>query len=121
MKTPQTNDSLSKAIAYLGAVEVAPGRYAWHVPIGGTWNVCTADDLLAGFTDAGEIFGVPMPAWWEPNQRFARRCTGGGVAGMRCGAIVSAFMGCGRFKYCAGYYERITADLETGAEVPACD
>jgi hypothetical protein len=112
-----TPDPLAKAIEYLGAVEVAPGRYAFRHTFEdeGCFRVAPSD-VLAAF---GEILtpegvipsqrdgcdyyadllmdSVRMPPWWSPEQRF-RKCE-------------DAPNGCGR--YC------ITADLTTGEEVLA--
>lgn len=131
MKTPQTNDSLSKAVADLGAKEVAPGKVAIQnkCDLGsfpsGTWYVFP----LSVISQPGPIWfgnGVPMPAWWNPEQRFAwalDRKTGNkreafdgtqdeGIKALsRLACHITNGLPRGR--------KRITADLTTGAEVPA--
>ena len=89
-KTPQTNDSFSKAVACLGAKEVAPERYAVKDKDNG-WVILNAAQTEAAYLEPDWCFMfVRMPAWWKPEKRFAWR----------------------------GPY-MVTADLETGAEVPA--
>ena len=120
-----TNDSLSKAIAYLGAIEVAPGRYAIKSPTAGTWMITSADGLAA-IHDAKAPVGKYqiMPAWWSPEQRIMLRCPS-------CRGLISRWpkedaWKVDRCEHCdniliepdAGY-ERITADLATGEEIPA--
>ena len=136
----KTTDSLASAVASLGAVEVAPPvcslrhdhgvtpcepdpgttRYAWPSCESENWFVGDDAALLHAHEPEPLDYGhfVMMPDWWSPERRFARRCTGRGVEGMRCGRIVEAFEKCG-CEYAMGYYERITADLNTGAEIPA--
>lgn len=61
--------AFSRMVKRVGAVEVAPDRYAveqWHE---GEWYICSGATLLALFTkddndDAAEL--VAMPHWWEP-------------------------------------------------------
>ena len=118
MKTPQTNDSLAKAIAYLGAVEVAPGRYAAKIfdsSATGRWHLFPAERLKAIACDMDDprvlwwpaLRSVEMPAWWSPDQRFAWRDAKGFM-----------YFHAERAK-AYNATERITADLTTGAEVPA--
>ena len=123
-----TNDSLAKAIAHLGAVEVAPGRYAWHTKrfpyTSGAWLTANSDYLLEVSYDGVEIhekFATLMPEWWTPGQRFASfdgdtlKATGSSkTAATLCDTRAEAPI------YGAPLpYRLITADLETGAEVPA--
>jgi len=98
--TNADTSALERAIAYLSAVEVAPGRYAYQRD--SRYLVASTTDMV--MMGAGSLsLGRVMPAWWQPQQRFAWRMTcGGDHAGHP--------MGCS---------ERITADLETGAEMPA--
>jgi hypothetical protein len=103
-------EALERAIAYLGAVEVAPGRYAfpartitrqpqntityeaWHVA-----DKCALIKIIVHAAALSTVGAVPMPAWWSPEQRFrSEPCES---------------------NHCAGH--RFTADLETGAEVLA--
>ena len=134
MKTPQTNDSLAKAVACLGAVEVAPGQYA--VPRGvNPWACCPTaalaafdsyPDFSAWYEARGDV--ADAPSWWSPEQRFAwalDRKTGNkreafdgtqdeGIKALsRLACHITNGLPRGR--------KRITADLTTGAEVPACD
>jgi len=119
--TTETNDSLTKAIALLGAVEVAPGRYAWQPPIGGwTWNICTTEDLLSGWPSrSGEIFGVPMPSWWSPSHRFAWLGPVDSLHPADRGDRHLYVSSPASRDESVSRYQRITASLETGAEVPA--
>ena len=83
------NDSLSKAIAYLGAVEVAHPRTGVNV------LVAYYDASLGGWQVRNETTGHShaMPAWWKPD---CRTCLSSDPANP----------------------QRITADLATGAEIP---
>ncbi len=108
-----TKDALARAIAYLGAVEVAPDKFAVKTP-GGRYRVFSATNLLllpqSHDTDSGS--GVPwmrgplMPPLWTPERRFAWRYHDGETV-----------------PYIDGFDDdsgaRITADLNTGKEVPA--
>ena len=139
-----TVDNLQRAIEYLGfdslecaesqVQEVAPGFYAFLAPDpeGGKsrWRVASRKDMVKlgnllprgddDYPPEWEMDEAIMPSWWTPERRFARRCTGGGVEQMRCGALVPDFEKCpANGPHCMGYYQRITADLETGQEVPA--
>lgn len=134
----KTTDSLASAVARLGAVEVAPGRYALRVelcPHGcdeyhchdepttcpGTnprWVTMAERDLEPYKNGRRGVSYTAMPSWWRPDSRFAWRLPKGsyGVATdkrfkTRDEAEASAI--------CGEIAERITADLETGAEVPA--
>lgn len=107
MKTPQTNDSLAKAIAYLGAVEVAPGRYAFRAFGEGPWKIAEHLETWPINENSSPAYRVEMPAWWSPDQRFAWRDAKGFM-----------YFHAERAK-AYNATERITADLETGAEVPA--
>jgi hypothetical protein len=75
-------DALARAIDYLGAVEVAPGRYAFPLEVGkGPWRTCTPATLIesyelhfehAAYTRAKQVYEtrtVPMPSWWSPTCR----------------------------------------------------
>jgi hypothetical protein len=118
-----STDSLARAIDYLGAVEVAPGRYAFEFkgrrPLAtidpGWLSVSTGD--LAQFQaqrefeeSDGRAYGelidaaVILPSWWSPGTRVLNRCD----------ACSSESFPCHPFSI-----RVITADLETGAEVPA--
>ena len=116
---------IQDAIDYLGAVEVAPGRYAGR-ETDCLWRVYDTSALTAitlNLTETGNIFGqhlplhkIPtMPAWWSPEQRFAWRYkvvphTGREMEGYENKRWPEPFdFG----------MERITADLETGEEVSA--
>jgi len=109
------------------AVEVAPGRYAWHTKrfpyTSGAWLTANSDWLLEASYDGVEIherFATLMPPWWSPSQRFAWR----NVPNMDCRGNCNAEKRYlenphDDFGVPAEFYERITADLETGAEIPA--
>jgi hypothetical protein len=130
------NDSLSKAIAYLGAVEVIDTRadsapdadyptvYAFpsQLPDVAPWRICDASTLVMlheahlhyAKSHAFDIFVArtkKMPDWWTPEQRWTYKCPDCGVyAGEDPDAS----------KKCSGAaWKRITADLQTGAEISA--
>lgn len=130
----QTN-SLDRAIAYLGAVEVAPGRYAlrmqdfWATMDAettrwladscqrylGTRDPNALDDTEALY-DAWATLqtrAVKMPSWWKPERRYAWRINGETFADYR--ALKEAYPR----RVPSGSVQRITADLSTGKEIPA--
>jgi hypothetical protein len=95
MKETQ-KDSLAKAIADLGAVEVAPGRYAFKGVNGygePRWLIGTAEQISD--PDDMPIIETVMPAWWSPSSRETYVWPDGFTV------------------------KRITADLSSGEEVPA--
>lgn len=121
--------ALAKAIAYLGAVEVAQAGdktaggsiakttiYAAKSPTSGTY-LCTDAPGLVAMVDASAkpTDYAEMPSWWTPESRFA----------WRCGSIAFETENAARLYRRDLWPEldfpvtRITADLETGAEVPA--
>jgi hypothetical protein len=121
-----TNDSLSKVIAYLGAVEVGDGestgvpRYAFAFGSHGRYMTAARSTVLAWWashdyqppTNGSTPCGVLMPAWWSPEQPYAIR--------NRIHSIAATYKtreaaGDG---FIAGDYA-VTADLDTGAEVLA--
>jgi hypothetical protein len=133
----QATDSLARAIEILNAVEVAPGRYAYRDDATRRYYVSSEADLcrLAGYLDGAaddgattgdaysrwcaDTLSTEMPSWWSPQQRFAYRATDAcevcaGFANQRPmedprdAADVPE-----------SHWERITADLTTGEEVPA--
>ena len=134
MSNQTDTSALERAITYLGATEVAPGRYAYRDDATHRYYVVTADvmERLPQYLDAeddshtashggysewcADTQAVEMPAWWTPERREAWRmtCDGGHVgardASERFAAWPAEHLTCS---------ERITADLETGAEVPA--
>lgn len=84
--------ALDRAIEYLGAVEVAPGRYAYltdtlarlsHKDHVNRWAITTSGALIKYeilredgefvYTASGELMASSniMPAWWTPENRFA--------------------------------------------------
>jgi hypothetical protein len=147
--TATTSDALQRAIDYLGAVCVRPGiketimggdgrgpnrtrqvrqalyarREAPSVP----YEIIPAAILreytperIACFSRRDRQFCgiVTMPAWWSPEQRFAWRITSPTGKLTYCagepGPGIRSDIQVGR-----GTLERITADLETGAEIAA--
>ena len=124
-----TQNQFSKAIEYLGAVEVAPGRYAYQQNPSAPWRTFDSDalcNLALNLGPGGKGYGpwaftleyAEMPAWWTPEQQFAWA-----FEYNDCGTIRRAP---GRFTdqtdaYFAGVGRvvKLTADLTTGAEVPA--
>lgn len=125
------NDSLQAAIGYCGndQVDFARGDEAvkiertskWAWPrIGGGW--------IIRFNDRhGDLWNVRMPSWWSPERQYAWRVFNGPGSATYGPWTEQALAE--RFEtkddlFCEinahdGDYERITADLETGEEVPA--
>lgn len=134
-----TNDTLVKAIAYLGAVEVAPGLYARCEAPGSVPFEIIPEAILREYTpERIARFGnrdrqfcgiVTMPSWWTPSQQFAWRAwmledvSGPNEIGSmrrRDLGTFSAFDDEVRPLIERGaHWQRITANLETGEEVPA--
>ena len=148
----KTTDPLASAVAYLGAVEVAPpspeppargdrafARYAMQSP-SGRWHTFYGA-TLAKFAEGplnhfryqvtiGRAF-VLMPSWWTPTDRFAWRVSDcdfpyrNGLLVRRLGeefeglVLVKTPSGSNPWMERLRHLQRITADLETGAEVPA--
>lgn len=110
--TIATSDSLAKAIAYLGAVEVAPGRYA--MTWGKRWYVTDAEGVeLTRLLGGGEMIAhIPtvMPSWWTPERRFALKFNGK-ILCVGDKADILQIKGPRDIL--------VTADLETGQEVEA--
>lgn len=118
--TNTTQGALARAIESLGAVEVAADLYALpcktrHGNIL-SWETLSGTSLRAYFlyltTNEGKQRGhismrTRMPAWWSPESRFAQRCD------------LSGALSCPPETACESTHTRITADLETGQEVPA--
>lgn len=122
------SDALKRAIEYLGAVEVAPGRYAFPSKVEPRWFTCGVENIALcepaaqvyfAPVDAGRsFFGckitpcVLMPPWWKPEQRFAVKC-------LSCGKIAESTNAMGGDCALENNGEIITASLETGEKVPA--
>jgi hypothetical protein len=70
-----TTDALQRAIQYLGAVEVAPGRYAYRNERLSRWEIISQAAMCArdrgGHWCPRHQWAVAMPAWWTPDERFA--------------------------------------------------
>jgi hypothetical protein len=117
-----TTDSLQQAISHLGAVEVAPGRYAWQTKTQQThWVVTSAKDLerLSAYLDheratdldwLAQSDAVEMPAWWTPERRYAVISKNGVTCPGPSKELCRASGACALV---------VTADLSTGEEVPA--
>ena len=125
MMSATSTDSLARAIEYLGAVEVAPGRYA--VKDGERYLVIDESDVpgLAFEFETGEpdpdacAQVTEMPSWWSPEQRFAWRNYIGANRWATTVERVESVPSAGDNPWPVLSRERITADLETGAEIPA--
>jgi hypothetical protein len=130
-ESPETSEALAKAVQYLGAVEVAPGRYAFPArtttkALEGTtkreaWHVTDANGVIGIIVHAkalSEAGAVAMPAWWSPEKRFAWRTNWEGFS-ERTQALRFKSRGDAERYIEGGDVERITADLETGDEVQA--
>jgi hypothetical protein len=132
-----TTSALSRAIQYLGAVEVAPGRWAFKPHKDFQGYLVVGSDALSGIDKRLDIFGtseaiahflgtatrsfVRMPAWWTPEKRFAL---------VEADEVALAYE---TLDQCIAEKERqralgipwsslgslVTADLTTGEEMPA--
>jgi hypothetical protein len=95
--------------------ELRPALYALKGNSTGRWRVLAADKIFHGCTPTALTFvvsGVEMPAWWGPAETFLLRNIEGKIAAVyitRESALLGMIQGDRLF----------TADLETGAEVPA--
>lgn len=128
----RATNALQRAIDYLGAVKVAPGRYAYRSDDVKSWCIATAA-MLENLSEAKQGRGprpnlkpfcdAIMPPWWSPEARFAWRIAGNGpnvtkadradrFGSERAAKAEAHFIG-------GAAVERITADLETGEEIPA--
>ena len=114
---PLKAQAVLAAVAYLDAVEVAPGRYA--VVLCNAWHTVSTD-ALGAYEIRSDIIALasdakPMPSWWSPGCRKAWKI----VDSVRMEEPDSG----ARYTYepCGlplGYQaQSVTADLETGAEV----
>ena len=125
------SDSLSRAISYLGAVEVADADgkpwYAWQ-PEKDCWMLATSFELeqLAEKLDDEDddnpppLPGVEMPLWWTPEQRFGYHVIDPEGTITYTGAwITDEPMLESRERADGWRVQRITASLETGKEIPA--
>ena len=122
------NPTLSRAIAYLGAVEVAPGRYAYKqrdyigepgtYVVANAWTIREVPIAEGNSKQAAQALAlthtVQMPRWWTPERRFAVRLQGD-ILGVYMRAGTSA----ARALECSLHAEAITVDLATGKEIPA--
>lgn len=105
---------LADAVKYLGAVEVAPGRYAWEV--GRQWVTDSAENLAAFGADRTDERGsallnetpVFMPSWWSPERPYA-------VRDINSGKIVPDAV----LRGSPLAYQGVTADLATGELIAA--
>lgn len=113
----QTNDALASAIAALGAVEVAPGRYAIPPTSDSYWRMAAKDEmeLFALSKGVRRIWWrqarLKMPAWWSPERRYYMR-----RKGETTGVPIRSPEPHKQYQYA---FDIITASLETGEEVPA--
>ena len=113
---------LKQWLERLLAVEIEPKWYAWPSPgaTGVVWFVASEQHLtdLLNFEgpDAERKLATAMPAWWSPEQRFAWRWINY-VQRFKTRKEAEAFET--EAPLHGGRVERITADLETGAEIPA--
>jgi hypothetical protein len=103
------SDTLQHAIEALGAVEVAPGRYAIIRKYLGGYETMRWNEAKRSF----EHLAV-MPAWWTPERRYAWRVDGANGESWRIAEDDYRQFGMPR----GATSQRITADLETGEEVP---
>jgi hypothetical protein len=128
----ETNDSLAKAISYLNAQEVAPGRYAIPSKSGKAWFTTNTDGVIAAADESDVRLSVhryqKMPAWWTPEQTFAYRLNSYGessygpwtdAAKAKRGATIDDLASQLKAFIDAKNCDRITADLNTGEEIPA--
>jgi hypothetical protein len=134
-------DNLERAIAFVKAEEVAPGRYAFASCIWddkpGRYYIASATQLGAiylgnsegGFKTVPELMAegafIEMPSWWTPQNRFGlfHPVTGSFVSGHRSQqtAWIAAhhlWLGGGWSQY-DNPSKVLTVSIETGAEVTA--
>jgi len=104
-------DSLARAIDYLGAVEVAPGLYAYKPANHNRWYTENAGDLMVHLQGRRTPSRTMMPAWWTPEHRFVWR-SGCQVTFDAAGPSVKQWDRGGP------PWILYSADLETGTEVP---
>jgi hypothetical protein len=80
------SDTLSRAIDALGAVEVAPGRYAYRSEAVNAYVIAEVDD------DGYVWETAVMPAWWTPERRTIHKGNGHYIitADLETGEEVSA-------------------------------
>jgi hypothetical protein len=119
--------TMTRAFAQVDAVEVAGDRYAVRSSTGDRWYIVGAEAMQrlanalewydAGDATAREIddalrasWHTVMPPWWSPAERFAYQCDD-------CGEISRTEDEAARRCNASGW-SRITADLETGEQVP---
>jgi hypothetical protein len=132
-----STDALRRAIAYLGAVRVRdggdpiqPALYAYFDDAMRRYYAVAEPELLdLGVrlsTDAdayslwcAESHAVELPSWWTPGQQFAVVLGTGSDAGHRIAFETLAGAKAGARARLSMEPRVITADLETGAEVPA--
>ncbi|MHB8415612.1 MAG: hypothetical protein ACYDB1_09560 [Acidiferrobacteraceae bacterium] len=116
-KRLQAQGALERAVDHLGAVEVAPGRYALADHSG--WYVANERGLIACATvpvSEGPSKGdcTEMPSWWTPERREAAKCA-------KCGTIVKGQQAQDTHQNShprsSHPFYAITADLETGEEI----
>jgi hypothetical protein len=106
------DDSLARAVEYLGAVEVAPGRYAFRAFGEGPWKIADHLETWPINENSTPAYRVEMPSWWSPEHRTTERCPHGKLAAQAC-----RYTACGMGEN-ATEWVRITADLATGEEIP---
>jgi hypothetical protein len=126
-----TTDSLKSAISYLGAVEVAPGRYAWRpaVLVPAPYFVADAQGVERAHAfvvqngahalhfphmlpAAARDNAAQMPKWWTPERRYRFTCGVGHAFNTQTKPACE--YGCA---VCGSLMRGVTADLETGQEV----
>lgn len=108
----QTQDALARAIDFLGAIEVAPGRFAVQDTATSRWYVQNEHDLRLVAEDREGYFtgaAVLLPAWWTPEQRRRSQCHGCKRA-WPCGAPGNQV---------SHLLEWVAVDYETGEEIEA--
>lgn len=120
MTDTTTTDARSRAIALLDATQIAPGRYAYRDDAMRTYYIVDDSALvllgerLALDSDAysewcADTQATEMPAWWTPTERYTWR-------DLATGELLTSPVAPGHL--CHHKYERVTADLTTGEEVP---
>lgn len=129
--TYTTHDALARVIDYLGAVEVAPGRYA--VPMGSLGNppcyqIATATQIAYREVGSACSFWPKMPQWWTPERQFAWLCwvlddvSGpnemGKLAKREIGTLTDYDGEVAPLIARGAHADCITVDLSTGEEVP---
>ncbi len=115
LETPKapSRAALQRAIDLLGAVDLGDGRYASYDKTRKRWFVY--EDCAAFVSNHGGTCH-DLPQWWSPKRRYKCAQCGRVCAKAKVRALGMTEFGCCS---CGPECDPITADLDTGAEIPA--